>query len=454
MHAQVFVASSLYGAATLAAALDAGCFEPADRRLLLVSNNASPPETVPALDRMAGFERLRDRFDRVLSWNDVIRPFHPGSWGPRPDDVPLWERYLRLLWGLGTPHQDSVRLVLESLQAKPAQTLAQLFPEAPIDVYADGLMSYGPTRDKLDPLIGTRVARLLHLDLLPGLEPLLLTEFGVPAEVVPTKAFTDVLAELATDCPPAVTRQRDRPAPALLLGQYLSALGILSADEEERLHVRMLRGAVALGHRNLVFKPHPVAPAGHSRALESAAEQLGVRLTVLETPVLAETLYERLRPALVVGCFSTALVTAATYYRLPVARTGTDILLERLTPYQNSNRVPVTLVDAVLPDVEDPAAVAAWQPPDEAWVRETLTGLVRAVGFCMQARLHPGLRADAERYLNTRLDERTWAYFKRRRLTALALPGALPRQLAFLPRNRAVRRVARRARRLKRVALR
>ena len=72
---QIFLASTLYGAATVAAALDAGCFPPADRRLLLVSNNAAIPETTPALDAMPGFEALRDRFDAVLSWNAVIAPF-------------------------------------------------------------------------------------------------------------------------------------------------------------------------------------------------------------------------------------------------------------------------------------------------------------------------------------------------------------------------------------------
>ena len=79
---------------------------------------------------------------------------------------------------------------------------------------------------------------------------------------------------------------------------------------------------------------------------------------MLDTPVLAEVLYERMRPALVVGCFSTALLTAAAFYGLPVARTGTELLLERLTPYQNSNRVPVTLVDALLPDLGDATASA------------------------------------------------------------------------------------------------
>ncbi|MGH3312161.1 MAG: polysialyltransferase family glycosyltransferase [Streptomyces sp.] len=445
---QIFFASTLYGAATLAAALDAGHFPEADRRLLLVSNNAQTPETSPALDSMPGFERLRGRFDGVLSWNEAIRPFHPGGWSPRSDDAPMWERYARLLWGLG---DDEVELVVESIQVEPALAVARLFPDAPIDVYADGLMSYGPTRNKLDPLIGSRVRRLLHLDLLPGLEPLLLTEFGVPGEVVSTDAFTSVLAELAQDVPPSVDSAPQ--GAALLLGQYLSALDILTAEEEERLHVRMLRGAAELGHRNVVFKPHPVAPARFSRALEKEAGELGVELRVLTAPVLAEVLYERMRPSLVVGCFSTALLTAASFYGLRVARTGTELLLERIVPYQNSNRIPVTLVDALLPDIADASAVGAWSVPDARHVESELTGLVRAVGFCMQAQIHPGLRTDAERYLAGHLDARTRLYFKRRRLTSLALPGAVPRQLAFVPRNRTVRRVARRARALKRAAL-
>ncbi|MFH8807777.1 polysialyltransferase family glycosyltransferase [Streptomyces hygroscopicus] len=450
---QIFLSSTLYGAATLAAAIDAGSVGPADRRLLLISNNAATPETTPPVDEMPGFERLRTRFDRVLSWNETISPFHPGGWAPRPDDAPLWERHLRLLWNLGDDH---VELVLESIQVNPAMAVAGVFQGAPIDVYADGLMSYGPTRNKLDPLIGTRIRRLLHLDLVPGLRPLLLTEFGVAPEILPTEVFTKVLAEVADAAPRAVASAGERIAvgagPALMLGQYLSALDILTPQEEEELHVRMLRGAVALGHRTVVFKPHPTAPARWSRMLEKKAAELGAELTVMDTPVLAEVLYQRMRPALVIGCFSTALLTANVFYGLPVARIGTDVLLERLTPYQNSNRVPVTVVDALLPDLEDHKAVAAAQPVDER-AGQRLGGLVTAVGFCMQAKIYPDLRPAAERYLAAHLDTRTWRYFKKRRLTALALPGAVPSQLAFIPRNETVRRVARRARALKRAAL-
>ncbi|MFG2195168.1 polysialyltransferase family glycosyltransferase [Streptomyces sp. NPDC048639] len=442
---QIFFASTLYGAATLAAALDADLFDPADRRILLVSNNAATPETTPALDSMPGFERLRGRFDRVLSWNETISPFHPGGWSPRADDVPLWERHLRLLWDLG---EDDIELVVESIQVNPALALAQLFTGAPIDVYADGLMSYGPTRNKLDPLVGTRIRRLLHLDLVPGLRPLLLTEFGVEPHIVPTGAFTKVLAELAEDSGTAALPAIE--SPALLLGQYLSALDILTDEEEERLHVTMLRGVAGLGHTRVVFKPHPTAPARWSRMLEKEAGELGVELTVLDSPLLAEVLYQKMRPALVAGCFSTALLTATALYELPVARTGTGVLLERLAPYQNSNRVPVTIVDALLPELTDTAAVTAWTPPTATEVEDRLTGLVRAVGYAMQSQIYPDLRPDAERYLTTRLDTHTWRYFKRRRLTSLALPGAIPSQLAFLPRNATVRRVARRARAVQR----
>lgn len=433
---QIFCASTLYGAATLAAAIDSDLFAEAERRVLLVFNNSTTPETTPAVDEMPGFELLRDHFDAVLSWNEAIRPFHPGSWTPRPDDIPLFERYLRLLWDLG---DDRVELALESIQVTPALTVAQLFTGAPVDVYADGLMSYGPTRNKLDPLVGTRVRRLLHLDLVPGLTPMLLTEFEVPAQVVPTPAFLKVMSELALSVPELPVLPDDS---ALLLGQYLSALNILSVKEEEDLHVRMMRGAVERGHRAIVFKPHPTAPARYSRALETEAEKLGVDLTVLDTPLLAEVLFEKARPALVVGCFSTALFTASVFYDLPVARIGTEPLLERLTPYQNSNRVPAVLADAVLPDLEQ-------RKGEDAIPDADLNGLVSAVGFTMQPQILPGLRPAAERYLSKHFTPRTQRYFKRKRLTALGLPGGIPERLAFLPRNATARRVVRRAKALK-----
>ncbi|MFC7794291.1 polysialyltransferase family glycosyltransferase [Streptomyces cinereoruber] len=433
---QIFCASTLYGAVTLAAAIDSGCFGAADRRILLVTNNAPVPETTPALDEAEGFARLRGRFDSVLSWNEAISPLHPGGWTPRASDLPLLQRHLRKLWDLG---DDRVELALESIQVTPALAIAQLLPEASITVYADGLMSYGPTRNKIDPLIGGRVSRLLHLDLVPGLAPLLLGEFGAVPEAVPVEAFTKCVEELAGPDPGTA----DEDGPALLLGQYLAALNLLTAAEEEELHLRMVRGAVARGHRRLVFKPHPTAPDAWSRSLVRAAEELGAELTIEDRPVLAEVLYRELRPALVVGCFSTALLTARTFYGLPVARVGTRPLLARLTPFQNSNRIPLTVVDAVVPPLDGPADGPAGDGSGVG--TEELNDLVAAVGFAMQPKIRPDLRAAAVRHLSGPLAERTRHHFTRRRLTVLGLPGGLP-----LPRHPGVRRLARRALRLRR----
>ncbi|MFE9169997.1 polysialyltransferase family glycosyltransferase [Streptomyces kebangsaanensis] len=433
---QIFCASTPYNLATLAAAIGSGCFAEAERRVLLVVDDSATPETAPALEGMPGFAPLRRHFDDVLSWNEAIRPFHPAAWTPRPDDIPLLERHLRLLWGLG---DDRVELVLGPLRAGPALTVAQLFTEAPIHVCADGPVGYGPTRDRLDPLVGTRVRQLLHLDLVPGLRPMLLTEFDVPARVVPTPAFLKTMGEVSEHVGALPALPDDA---ALLLGQCLSAPGVLSPAEEEDLYVRMVRGAVERGHGTVVLKPHPAAPVRRGRALEAEAEKLGVDLTVLDTPVPAEVLFGAARPALVVGCSSTALFTASALYGLPVARTGTKALLGRLTPYQDGDRVPAVLADAVLPDLE-PGQGEDAVPADE------LNDLVTAVGFTMQPRIHRSLRPAAERYLAQHFGPRTQHYFGRRRLTSLGLPGGIPRQLAFLPRSSTARRVVRRARALK-----
>ncbi|MFF9685084.1 hypothetical protein [Streptomyces sp. NPDC014623] len=447
MTTQLFVASGLHGTAVLAAALDSGCFAESGRRILLLCDTAAVPEAAAPADAVPGFGRLRTRFDEVLSWNDAVFPLHPGTWAPRADDVPLWERHLRRAWGLG---DEEVELVLESPHTGPALAVAQIFTGGPVTVYTDGLAGYGPTAGKIPPLIGTRVRHVLHPDLLPGLEPLLLGEFGAVPRPLPTPALLRVFGELEDAAP-----EFEAPEGAAVL--LLPEPGVLPAAEEEDLRLRMIRGTAALGHTHLVLQPSPRDPAPAAPALRTEAARLGVELTVPDSglpgaPVPAEVLYERLRPALVVGCSSTALIGAAVHYGLPVAKAGTGALLERLTPYENPARIPVTIVDALLPDLAGPAAAPGPPPLTGAAVAEALDGLLPAVAFAMQPRVRPDLRPAAERYLSTRLNARTWRYFKRRRLGSLALPGVLPARLAFVRRNATLRRLARRARSLKRAA--
>lgn len=428
---QVFVASTVYAVATLAAALDDGAFGPARQRLLILSNNAQVPETAIPLTEMAGFEQLARRFDRVLSYNDAIAPMHPSDWGPRASDTPIWERYFRDLWAL---EDDHVRLVLETVHAWPAIAICHIFCDASITVYSDGLMSYGPTRKGLPQLVGTRVDRLLHLDLVPGLRPVLLSEWDVPSEVINTEGFLKVLGDMArdTEVPPV-----DGPV-AVLLGQYMSALSIITEEEEADLHRQMVSGAVARGHRTLIFKPHPTAAADLATPMIAEAERLGVELHIWREPMLAEMLFERLQVTLVVGCFSTAMMTAQTCFGIPAARVGTELLLERLTPYENSNRIPVTLINALLPEVGYQSVLPQDSLLSAERIQAVLQPLVNTVAYAMRPNLYPHLLDEAEEFLTVHYTA-NFRYFKRRRLTSLGLPGALPPKPAGLskrPRGR------------------
>ncbi|MFB7298573.1 polysialyltransferase family glycosyltransferase [Streptomyces rubiginosohelvolus] len=438
MTIRIFHASSPGAAVLLAAAIDAGYFTEPDRRILLLSRTGPAPETVADVSTSVGFERLRTRFDAVLSWNDAIAPFHPDGWHPRADDAPLWERHFRRAWGLG---EEELELVVDSPHAGPARALTQVFAGTPVDVYAEGPGAYGPTGEKIPPLTGTRVRRLLHPDLVAGVRPLLLGEFGVEPRTVPAEAITKVVAELADGevALPAVEE------PALLLGQDLAGAGLIPAADEAGLRLEMVRGAAALGHTRLVYAPDPYAPWENPAALRAEADRLGVELTVLDSPlpVPADVLMQRLRPALVVGCTSAALFGAARFHGLPVATVGTGLLLERLIPYENPERTAATLADAVLPGLGDAESGAGVGSAAE------LDGLLAAVAFAMRPKVRSDLRPAAERYLAAHLDSRTWRYFKRRRLASLALPGVVPARLAFLRSNPALRRVVRRARALR-----
>ena len=215
---QVFYCSTFFGAMTLSAAIDADCFGPRDqRRLLIVSTNSATPEITRPLDQTPGFDGLRGRFDDVVSWNELIAPLHPSDWSPSASEAGMLARLMSASLGLA----DVSELILESVAVAPARTIALLIRDCPISVFSDGLMSYGPTRNGLPAEINGRLRRVLYLDLVDGLQPLLLREYGVCVEAVPDAAFTRVM----TDLPPAPGAVDARGWP-VILGQYLSAAAV------------------------------------------------------------------------------------------------------------------------------------------------------------------------------------------------------------------------------------
>jgi hypothetical protein len=406
---QIFLASTAFGLATVAAAIEDGAFEPADRRVLVLTCNTEMPEASTPLSQVRGVTELCGRFDQVYDYNEAIEPLHPAEWQPRSTEVPLWERYFRRLWSLG---DDQLHLVVESIQVNPAQGLCQILGDSRIDVYADGLMSYGPTRSALPDSVGCRIERLLHLDLVPDLRPVLLSEWNVPPVIISTMSLRSVVKGMIAD------EAGEPHRAALVVGQYLAAGGLLTEQEEIELYASMVSGCADAGFSTVIFKPHPSAPPAQLNRLHEVAAMCGVKLVISAELELAEAAYERGGIEAVVGCFSTALLTASSLYGLPVFRFGTELMLERLAPYQNSNRIPVTIVDAAVSDLTLARSAATR-------VNTDLTGLVAAVSYAMQPKLYPDRRAEAMEYLARHPQARA-RYVKRRRLTRLELPGALP----------------------------
>jgi hypothetical protein len=284
---------------------------------------------------LAGVPDLMRRFDAVYDYNECIELHHPSIWRPRGGDLPLWERHFRLLWELGA---DDLHLIVESIQVNPALALCRVFGDARIDLYADGLMSYGPTRTALPEMVASRIERLLHLDLVPGVTPLLLSERQVPTAVVPNDSFrAGIKTMVAGRASPG-----DNSRVAMVVGQYLAAGAFLSEREEFDLYASMITGCAAGGFSRVVFKTHPSAPAGQRAQLAAVAKVCDVSLVIPDDHELAEAWFERGGVELVVGCFSTAMLTASSLYRLPVTRLGTELMLERLSPFRNCSHRPAT----------------------------------------------------------------------------------------------------------------
>lgn len=439
MTTQIILASTLYQVMSLSAMIRASTLGGGgDRRVLVVANNAYAPELVPSATQLPGFDAVAHHFDQVVDLNATVWPIHPKKWNAGNNESPMLERLLRREWGIapGAP----VELVLESLPGSPAAGLANVFADAPVSVHSDGLMSYGPSRNALPRPVFQRLTAIHYLDLVPGLQPIQLSQYAPRHVKQPLDSLREVMREALDGVRPLLSAQgwdERREDSAVLLGQYLAALGLITPEEETQLHVDMIDDAVDRGYTSLIFKPHPTSGPRATSAMAEHARHRGAVLEVVDLPVSAEVLLEQLRPGLAVSCFSTSLATARYAYGTEVSAVGTELLLERVAPYQNSNRIPITLVDALAVRGMQPPADAA---PDTA-VGQDVQTLVEAVSYCMQPQSVTHLRPSAEAYLSAALGTGEMRYFKRRRLTALGLPGASP-----APRPRpSVRRRARRA---------
>ena len=418
---QLFAVHSAYGLATAAAALDGGLLGDHGERILVPFVSSRVPETSVSIAADPALASLRDRFDRIEDLDALLGPLHPSSWKPHASDLPLLRRLLIRAWGIDP---GDLELLVQSPQIAPARTLMLLFPHARLTIIGDGLMTYSPMRVRMPHTVTARIGRVVHADVVPGLTPLVGAPTATPVPVSPD-LFRAVLAETAAavDDTAELYSALDGESTVLVLGQYLSALGLVSEGEEIALQKEMIDRAASRRPQHIVFKPHPAAPPRLSDALRDRARVHGIDFREYRGALAAEMLAERIDATAVIAGFSTALPTVQALFGREIDAVGADTVLARLTPYENSNRVPATIVDALT------RADSPYRDP------ERMQLLIDAVGYAMQPVVAGHLRGRAEQLLSGIRPSDRDRYFAPERLAELRLPGA--------PRETAVRRALR-----------
>jgi len=387
---QLFVAPTFLAAVSEAAAIRAGLYGDGGRRVLLTTNNSLVPEVSRSIEHAPGFSAIAETFDEILHLNDYITPMHPRGWlVPKSEAAPVVRRILKRA-GLAR----DVGVTMQSLSVAPSLTIAKALPDSQITVVSDGLMSYGPAPKSLTDDVAARLNQLLYLELVPGLEPILFSEYGIRDTIIPTEAFTSVLADYAAAHPErARLAALEGTVDALVVGQYLAALDLVSVEEETQLYRDMVASAAELGHRRIVFKPHPSAPPAFADALFGVAAERGVEVSILDVPVPVEAIYAVARPEIVIGSFSTALATAALY-GIRTASVGTAQIAQALPTYGDSNRVPLAITAATSDRIIERGGAVAVVPPLDV----DLARLLRALAGTMHPMRYEKLRRSAERF--------------------------------------------------------
>jgi hypothetical protein len=384
---QLVLVSSAESLLAAAAAADAGLLGRPRRRVLVVFGRAPAPETAVLPHERPGASAAVARFDEVVVLDELLQPSDPSRWSPRGDDRPVLARLLRQVWGIG---DDVVVLVSDRPQTEqPVEWLMSAFYGCEVVRLVTDLAGYGPAPQQLGWPQARRTSRHLYPELVKGLKPWPEDDrprsgSDVEAVPIPAGSWTAVVDEVVTAAGTAV------PGPAvgrtaLVLAESFVADGILSRDQETVLWREAVEAAVAEGADEVMVLADPVVPANLGIRLGDVAAG-AARVTLIEHPAPVAAYLAAMRPSVVVGTMSAALLRARAD-GARVVPVGAKLVKERLRPYENRARLPWVVADATLRE-------------DGRWsATADLEDLIGAVAFCMYPDRFAERRADVTAFL-------------------------------------------------------
>lgn len=384
---QLVLVSSAESLLSAAAAVDAGLLDRPRRRALVVFGRAPVPETALLPHEQPGMSAASARFDDVIVFDELVQPSDPGRWSPRADDRPVLARLLRQIWGIG---DDSVTIVVDRpLTEQPVEWLLSAFYGCEVIRLMTGVAGYGPASQEPGWALARRTSRRLYRAVVPGLSPWPERDEdrsgqGMATVAIPAAALGALIDEVAVAAG-VETSEPGAGRTALVLAESFVAAGLLTRDQETALWREALEAAVAADVSDVVVLADPIVPANLGIRLGHTAAE-GVRVALVEHPAPAEVYLARMRPAVVVGTMSAALLQAWTD-GARVVTVGTKQIKEQLRPYSHPARLPWVVVDAVLRE-------------DDRWAAAAdLEGLIHAVAFCMYPERFAGDRAEVMAFL-------------------------------------------------------
>ena len=302
-------------------------------------------------------------------------------------------------------------LVVGATALRTGRALARRWVDAPVTLLAAGAAAYGPTPEALEGRLAPRVGAVLHLDLVPGLAPLLLSERGTPTRPVPVAAHRELVAALPAPGPVV--------APAtLVLGHRSAWSGALEAGQGDELLVALVERCAEAGHSRIVLLVDPDAAPRTRRLLAKAARDARADLRVVDDGGPVEPWCALPGTGLVVGCGTEDLLVARAVLGRRVAQLDTERVLKHLDPYADPRRPGATLVGATVPDLRSWTSSPEGEEPGPV----DLEGLLGTVAYAMAPTLLAARRGAAIDFLEANPGLRR-RYVRKRRLSALRLPG-------------------------------